>query len=40
MVDRDDLKFRVDREESLHQAGIGTCSRVERSAQEEQKREA
>lgn len=26
MVDRDDLKCRVDREESLHQAGIGTCS--------------
>lgn len=26
MVDRDDLKCRVDREESLHQAGVGTCS--------------
>ncbi|MGL4251482.1 MAG: hypothetical protein ACRCR1_12800 [Aeromonas sp.] len=26
MVDRDDLKCRIDREESLHQAGIGTCS--------------
>ncbi|UNU88212.1 DUF2235 domain-containing protein [Aeromonas dhakensis] len=26
MVDRDDLKCRVDREESLHKAGIGTCS--------------
>ncbi|MDM5084596.1 DUF2235 domain-containing protein [Aeromonas rivipollensis] len=26
MVDRDDLKCRVDREESLNQAGIGTCS--------------
>ncbi len=32
MVDRDDLQCRVDREESLHQAG--TCSLVERSAQE------
>lgn len=26
MVDRDDQKCRIDREESLHQAGIGTCS--------------
>ncbi|MGL5214309.1 MAG: hypothetical protein ACRC8R_04155 [Aeromonas hydrophila] len=26
MVDRDDMKCRVEREESLHQAGIGTCS--------------
>jgi hypothetical protein len=26
MVDRDDLKCRTDREESLHQAGIGSCS--------------
>ncbi|BEE08935.1 DUF2235 domain-containing protein [Aeromonas dhakensis] len=26
MVDRDDLKCRIGREESLHQAGIGTCS--------------
>jgi hypothetical protein len=34
MVDRDDLKGRVDGEESLHQAGIGTSSLVECSAQE------
>ncbi|MDF8327824.1 DUF2235 domain-containing protein [Aeromonas salmonicida] len=26
MVDRDDQKCRIDREESLHKAGIGTCS--------------
>ena len=26
MVDRDDLKCRIAREESLHQAGIRTCS--------------
>jgi hypothetical protein len=40
MVDRDDLKCHIDREESLHQAVIGTCSLVGCSAQEEQKREA
>lgn len=34
MVDRDDQKCRIDREDSLHQAGIGTSSLVERSAQE------
>ncbi len=34
MVDRDDQKCRIDREERLHQAGIGTSSLVERSAQE------
>jgi hypothetical protein len=34
MVDRDDLKCRIDRAESLHQAEIGTRSLVERSAQE------
>ena len=33
MVDRDDLKCRVDGEESLHQAGISTCSLVGHSAQ-------
>lgn len=34
MVDWDDLKCRIDREESLHQTGIGTCSPVGHLAQE------
>ena len=34
MVDRDDLKCRIEREESLYQVDIGTSSLVERSAQE------
>ncbi len=40
MVDWDDLKCRVDREESLNQVGIGTSSLVERLAQEKRKRQA
>ncbi len=34
MVDRDDQKCRIEREESLHQVDIGTSSLVGRSAQE------
>ena len=34
MVDWDDLKCRIEREESLHQVDIGTSSQVERLAQE------
>ena len=34
MMDRDDQKGRIVREESLHQAGDGTCLLVGRSAQE------
>ncbi len=33
MVDRNDLKCRIDREESFHQAGSGTCSLVGHSVQ-------